>query len=204
MPLSSTSWTTVRDSVTAPEACPSLVRTATRSTSAGFLVAHQDRRAIAAGHFEDRRDDRIEQRFDAGGARQDLRHLVQRRQILLRRFEQVRLVLALVDVRQELELVGIDGALHQRVAARFDDAERGGAVAASGVVAALESISSSTVEPIRSLSPLVSSTLVMRFSLTKVPLADCRSATTQARPRGRRSCSAAATRPRRPPRRRSL
>ena len=92
---------------------------------AGLGVAHQDRGAIAAGHIEDRLHDRIEQRFDARRARQDVRHLVQRRQVLLRRLEQVRFVLALVDLRQEFELGRIDGALHQRVAARFDDAERG-------------------------------------------------------------------------------
>ena len=97
----------------------------------GVLVTHQDRGAIAAGYFEDRRHDRIEQRFDAGRARQDLRHLVKRRQVLLRGLEQVRLVLALVDLRQKLELVRIDGALHQRVAARLDDAERGGDVVAA-------------------------------------------------------------------------
>ena len=99
--------------------------------AAGLLVAHQDRGAIAAAHLEDRLDDRIEQRFDARRARQDVRHLVQRRQVFLRRFEQVRFVLALVDLRQEFELGRIDGALHQRVAARFDDAERGGAAEAA-------------------------------------------------------------------------
>ena len=118
----------MRDSVTSPGGLAVLGADRDQVDGAGFLVAHQDRGAIAAGHFEDRRHDRIEQRLDARRARQDVRHLVQRRQVLLRRLEQVRFVLALVDLRQEFELGRIDGALHQRVAARFDDAERGGAV----------------------------------------------------------------------------
>ena len=47
--------------------------------------AHQDGGAVAAADFEDRRQDRIKQRFDRAGPRQDVRHLVQRGQVLLRR-----------------------------------------------------------------------------------------------------------------------
>ena len=44
----------------------------------------------------------------------------------------------------------------------------------------MTSINSITVEPMRILSVFDNSTVEMRFSLTNVPLADCRSATTTA------------------------
>ena len=89
---------------------------------------HENGRAIAAADLENRRQNGIEQRLDTAGARQDVGHLVQRRQILLRRRQQVGVVLAPGDLRQKLELGRIDRALHQRLTARFDDAERGGDV----------------------------------------------------------------------------
>jgi hypothetical protein len=50
----------------------------------------------------------------------------------------------------------------------------------TGDAMAVASISSITVEPMRILSPRCSSCDAMRVSLTYVPLADCRSDTTQA------------------------
>ena len=137
MPFSSTSLTTVRDSITAPEALPSLVRTATMSTSCRSPSVGRIRMAARSPPLTSRIAATIESNSAStlAGARQDLRHLVQRRQVFLRRLEQVRFVLALVDLREELELGRVDGALHQRLAARFDEAERRGGAAGSRRVA---------------------------------------------------------------------
>jgi hypothetical protein len=88
-----------------------------------FSRPHDDGSAIAAAHLEDGRDNRIEQRFHAAGAGEDFRHLVQRGQVFLRRLQQVRLVLALIDLREELELGRVDRARHDRLAARLDEAQ---------------------------------------------------------------------------------
>ena len=140
--------------------------------------AHQDGGAVAAAHLQDGRQNRIKQRFDRACPRQDVRHLVQRGQVFLRGDQQLVFVLALVDLRQELELGRVDGALHEGVAARFDEAERRRAVEAGDRPRYRRPASRSPWSRCGSCRVLASSFVAIRRSLRKVPLADCRSVTT--------------------------
>ena len=173
--------TTVRDSVTAPVAPPSLVRTATMSTwfASPLPSAGRIRMAARSPPLTSRMADRIESNSASAPIARDrmsdtLGSVVKyfcadaRRSASSFRLEICDRNSSLVGSTARCTNVWL------RVSTMLNEV----VLVRTPGPGALGSSSSRTVEPMRSLSPFSSSMEAMRRSLTNVPFADCRSATT--------------------------